>query len=335
MPSHGLSVIRGARMLHFPPIDKIAARTILERHLGHQVPIVGFEDRSVIPDEEWNAWRRDGIVPIDLGTWKYHGHAGSATEFTARQFNLHPSSGEAILIKLLAENNKSGALKKGFGSIAWLLRDLYELGYDPHAVITQVSGVIETWLSVYDEHIESRDAEQAWAVLPRFKEFKQGRDKPFTIGNYLENLWRLQASQDYAESELDWWLTAYQAVRDAQEAGVRLLRTASRLHEFTAGDISSAALVTDNKFVTRAATKQYPCVIVMHPDGHAAVMARGHDLGTLSNRLAVLEPRLWKAQRGESAMLVNGGLIYKGVPPTKLELMELVELLKEHPPKKL
>ncbi|MEK9177386.1 MAG: hypothetical protein AAB923_03755 [Patescibacteria group bacterium] len=337
MPQNGqfdVRAIRGTRMLRSAPIDKIVAHRLLERHAGRKLPIVGFESRTTIPEDEWADWLKRDEFPIDLGKWKYHGHAGSASEFVAQKFGLKPSRAEQELVNLVNRNNKSGCLKELFASVVWLLRDLYEVGYQPIEVIDRVSRVIDAWLAVYeDDVIAHRSGKGVWDSYPQYQELRSGKTGPLTLANFFENLWRLEADRSYAEAEMDWWFVGYCKVRDEQDRGKHEL-PATSLHEFTAGDLACAAIRTGNKFIIRAATKLYDLVVVMNPDGHAAIMSNGKDLTGLANELERREPTAcWHWQRNQG-VLVNGGLIYRGAPATSLAYMELVKLVQTHPPTK-
>lgn len=341
---------KGVVILNKPPIDKIAAAALVETTLGEEgeVATVYFWNHPACPDEQLAAWRAEGILPIDLGQEKYHHQGvGSATEYVARVLNINLGERPEVrrLIKLINENNRTGKLKGSHMSIAWLVRELYEIAdygypeYTQEEVVARAKHVVHAFL-VADKTAGGQTMPGKEEIQKLRAEFPElcGQTQicnfaPFTVGRYLRDLWR---SGQYTSSQITiwvrWWLNAWDRVRRIMDAAEAEARTVSR-YEFRAGGLRGRTINSDDKFVVRGASRLCDVLITRNSTGHVAILTRGLDVAELAGELEKREPELW--HHGESAgQLVNGGLIYSGQPPTKLTLDELVKLVQTFPPRR-
>src|SRR3989338_9124147 len=100
---------KGVVMLYHSPIDKICAKVVPERHLGHLLPVGEYYGNPVCSVQQMLEWEEQGLFPIDIGDEKYNrGSAGSATEMVMNILKLVPSVAEKKLIEILRRNNKTG-----------------------------------------------------------------------------------------------------------------------------------------------------------------------------------------------------------------------------------
>lgn len=346
----GVRQWKGVVILNKPPIDKIAAAALVETTLGDEgeVATVYFWNHPACPAEQLAAWRAEGILPIDIGQEKYHTQGvGSATEYVARALNIALGERPEVrrLVDLINENNRTGKLKGYNLSIAWLVRELYEIAdygypeYTPEEVVTRAKHVVHTFL-VADKTAGGQtipgeeEIQRLQAEFPELcEQTRVCNFAPFTIGRYIRDLWR---SGQYTQSQISiwvrWWLTGWDRVRRIMDAAEAEARTMSR-YDFRAGGLRGRAIRSDDKFVVRAAARMCDVLITRNDAGHSAVLTRGLNVSALAAELERREPGFW--HHGENAgQLVNGGLIYSGQEPTKLNVDELVKLVRAFPPRR-
>ncbi len=330
---------RGVVMLNKPPIDKIAAMAVLERAQGSEVEVTALWDENSCPEEQMRKWESEGILPIDLGDDKYHvgiNEVGSATEFVLRHIVGCETSAEGVLVEMLDKNNKTGYLKGPFMAIAWILRELYELDEcDQREVIKLAAHVVRVFLEAEDG--VGIDKNRDDAGLSKFEDLLEKTAKcnfsPLTPASYLKDLWRLGYAEEEIRERVIWWIDGWKKVKAKMaEADEEIEKLDLSKVENIAG-MTVFFLETNNKFLSKLVAKKVDVLVVKNPTGHAAILAYRFDQTGLADELLRHEPGRWYYQE-TTGMLINGGVIYKGVQPTSLGAVDFIALLKKFPPRR-
>lgn len=340
----------GCVLLHKSPIDKVAAKVLVERHQGTMIPVVQFWASPQCSDDQRLKWEEEeDVLAVDLGGDKYHferNRVGSATEFAAKNnVSGETTPAEQKLIEMANKNNKTGYLKGFHMAIAWTMRELYELDeYDHVEVVERVGHVIHMWLDFTDgkglDHARD-DAGMAAHFADLLEELHKCSFAPFTPHSYLRHLWRLGYQVEEIREKVSYWVDGWKSVKRMQaETAVELEKMDTAAHEFTAGPFRGFWAETANKFLTKAVTssrdgkaRRYQIVIVKNPDGHGAFLTDGLDVTRLADEILSREPGRWYHTK-DQGFLINGGVIYKDTEPTGFDIHTLVELAKKYPPRR-
>lgn len=329
--------IQGVVMLAQPPIDKVAAKVLLEIRAGvEHLPVIEFWNRPEYPATQIAGWLDRGVCPIDLGDEKYHrdGRFGSAAEFICHEYDVPASAAIKRLLVLLAENNRRGTLKIHHQAMAGTIRDLYDIpAYSSRDVVKRMGQVIHVWLRAEGGEVQQNRLAEDPAEHPIVGQyapmFRECNAAPFTPGRYLRDLWRLGADPLEMAAQLRWWAQAWIDVRDALAEGERLLQDFARGNEFVAGGTRGVWIEGGNAFVAKAAVRHFPLVVHRTERGNVAIMAFKHDLSAFADEVIAREPDRWVYRSGA---VMNGGRIYTGTAPTSGSREGIVRLLQRYPP---
>lgn len=331
-------------IISHPGFDEISAKILLERFLNTELGVHSFADSLNVPDADIDKLETAGIFVIDLGRNQYKNRpCRSAAEVIAKEFNVDLTEAEAELIGLANQDNESGILNKYIDamSIPWTLRKMYEIetyGSNPRDVVSRMSHVIHTWLKYRDrERDPSRDATGFLTEFPDLVEpFRLARPKGdlqfnhFTALRYMRDMWCIGIPAEEIRERVEYWITAFQNVRDAIAKGERQFAPLTP-ESFTIGEqLSGLILESGDPFINRAALCKCDILVAKDPTtGHGLIATHGLDIERLTIMLNRQEPGRWFEVRGWA---VNGGLRNRGTEPTSFTSKELVELLKKFPP---
>lgn len=333
----------GAILPNKPPIDKVAAYELVGMHCAQRLSAVNFHDTNEFADEEIQQWEKDGILPIDVGGRKYHGQAGSATEWVVKRYCLPRTKGVEELLELINDNNgneknKGGFLKGYAFSVPGLIRKLYELKDEEtwHAEVVWAAGdVVNAFVKVANGDVVPQHEPPDGDIILLAKEFAQDKEKPLTLGQYVANLWSLGESSDVIVEKLAFWQDALRRLNEIYawaKAEWRQLQgdkqKLSRL-EFKAGKHRGIILRTDNRALVNVVTREghYAIRLIVSSDGHTTIATNRLDIAKLNEAFAEREPERWHYNRDMGALL-NGGPQYTGVKPTRIPGDEIITQLK-------
>lgn len=317
-------------MLNKPPIDKVAALAFLQWHLQKpKLPIKGFWRLNTYSADRMDFWKMSGILPIDIGDEKYHrpeNAVGSATEFIMKSLGIRLRPVEERLVAMLERNNRTGELKAHHLSLAWLIREMYELPQfasdeGMREVIEAMTHVIQMWLWSEDqgEHPAhpARTVEALMEALPDLVEkTKKCNWAPFTIGRYLRDCWQFGYTEEEVRSWASYWLEGHRKVMEVLAAAEREFSAMPR-DEFPLVNVPGAVglyLLTDNSFLVKVAARKYAAVIARTTRGNTAYMTKQLDVTELYENLAKREADQW---HHSGSHVMNGGRIYTHMPPTR------------------
>ena len=334
---------KGVVMLYHPPIDKICAKVVLERHLGHLLPVAEYYGNPVCSIQQMLEWEEQGLFPIDIGDEKYNrGLADSATEAAMNILKLAPSPAEQKLIEILSRNNKTGYLKSFHFSVSWFIRELYELdGYDQTEIIERAGRVVHAFLAVEDMNMEAESVNENLTDLADIAVITQiCNNAPFTVGRFLRDLERLGHPVGEIRKECEWWFGGFSDIEIALE-GARDEYNVLPKTRFPVGNFRATFVTTNSYFVSKVATRdqETDILLVRRSTGHMAFLSRGLDISNLAREIKALEPDdRWYHHQGPG-QLINGGKVYGGTEygaakPTALSNDKLTELLQRFPPQK-
>ncbi len=328
-----------------PPIDKVGAFVLVERRQKQPIENIAFWGNPQCSSRQLDEWRSNNILPIDLGEEKYNRHGnivGSATEFIAKQFCLNLSPAEQRLVFLLNDHNSTGKLKGYYMSVAWLIRELYELDeYDHTEVVSRAAHVIEMRLrEEEEERLPDRTDEEMHKTFPSYlKETEKCSFAPFTVGRYLRDMWRLGIDPDEIREKVEWWIQAWYKVQtalDEAEKVFQLMEQSGWLgNEYCVGSGLRLRVLgaNTNKFLVKKVARSCDVLIVIESSGRAAVLAYSCDVRRLGEALDRREPGLWHTAATQGFVL-NGGRMYTEGASTRLGRRELIAAIREYPPVK-
>lgn len=329
---------KGVIMLNKPPIDKVGALWLLQRRAGHNLPIRAFWSNKFCSEEQMLRWDLDGILTIDVGDEKYHQTtAGSATEFVGSLVGVN-TVGERELVDLFNKNNKTGNLRGMHMSVAWTMRELYELpGFDQVNIINCVVDVVDAFVRVLDGE-RARDASVPMPdnLAALAAELQKCNFAPMTPGRYLRDLWTLGAAPAEIQQKVQYWIDGWNQIRAEVERGRRAYADLDKEPiTFKVGSFTAIKLLTGDRFLVKAVghDRGIHIRIVQNPDtGLVVIMSQGAKLGALGSLLKRVEPGLWYHQMGgnNNQSLINGGPQYTETPPTNHTLDELCELVRQN-----
>lgn len=324
-----------------PPIDKAAAQAVVEiAQGGNHLAIEDWYGENTCPDAQLQRWEAAGVLPIDIGSEKYHGKAGSATEFVIRKLGIRRTPAINRLIQVLDENNRTGYLKGATLSVAYVMRELYESEeYDAADVVARAVMVVKTWLwdHSYDP-LEGRDdaAFEAEPGLTEIRDATRGDYCDFTVGQYARALWRSGRSVPAISEAARFWIAGCTVVgREMAEAQNFILRDhAQNPDEFEInvpnGKLWGRWIETTNSRVTKAASRNYDVVVVRHAKrGHVSIMTDGLDVSLIFGELIRREPDCWVRSGGA---VINGGRMYRDVKPTEGTKDGFIWMVRSFPP---
>lgn len=330
---------RQAVMPERSPIDKVAALVLIERRQTSPIEDIAFWGNPRCSSRQLDLWRQNNILPIDLGEEKYNRHldrVGSATEFLAVRLGLTLSVGERRLIDLINENNRSGRLKQAYMSVAWLMRELYELEDDHAEVVSRADHVVEMFLQEGECGESGRTGKEIQNTFPSYlNEVRRCNFAPFTIGRYLRDMWRIGLDPDAIRQNVEWWVERWHKVLAALDDAREEVRR-RQWKEYIVGDalrLRTLDLEGKNldKFLVKKASKTCDVLLVTRNSGHAAILAQGFDVRGLGDELMRLEPECWFTAEIQGFVL-NGGRMYTQAPPTGLSREALIKVIREFPP---
>lgn len=329
---------RGVALPYKPPIDKIAAMVLLQRHNGAPLETVEYHKANECPDALFAFWKKEGIYPIDLGQMKYHkAGVGSATEFVANDLSVPLTNGEKRVVSLINQNNGDGSLKRGAKfSVVQIVRDLYELTNDQDYhlnAIAAAADVVDAFIRVEDDE-RVRDEEGIVSGLAGlYEELLPCQYRPMTLGRYMRDLWILGEDPKTIRRKLNFWLEEYRKVRIEYERGREAFASMKTRQTFKVGTFDVLFLPTDDRFIANAAimNRDYPIRIIRGSGGHTTISTMRLDMSAVATKLQEIEPGRWYHQT-EMGTLINGGPQYVDTPPTALWANELVKLMRTYPP---
>jgi hypothetical protein len=354
--------IIGVIMPANPPIDKVAALAVLEMYQGCEVKEIAFWDKPACPKEQLNAWREEGIFPVDLGEEKYQ-KGSSATEVVAKQlYGADIPEPVRALIAELNKNNGDGSLKGRALSIALTIRDAYDLKNEEgwaETLVREGVEVVKAWLaqwanygqyaecvSALEEQVLEREFPQLlaemWRQLQGRKDLKLGFS---TLLQYLRDLQRAGRPRAEIEERVGFWLKAksnflallpgYQKqIRDIEAGHLgSLTREDERVFSIPGG-IRALSLVSPHPVLVKLATQshKWEVVVIKEADGRGCVITRNLNISRLVRALQEQEPGIW--YDSGHGVVMNGGKMYKGVQPTALTMHDLQWMLGEYPPER-
>lgn len=298
----------GVVLVQEPQFDKIAAKTVLELHLGILLPVFQFWDDNQEPTEEvLRIWQENNVVPIDIGKDKYHSRGtGSALESIVTDYNIPMTPALGLLLRLVNKNNQTGFLKGSNESIVWTLREMYDLGYDPDEVVKAVGNVVMVFLLTASEH--------------------QNTGQEFTVKDYLGRLLALEIEVSEAYQKAEYFRSAYIKAK-AEQRRAKADADSGRgfkLSSFVKG--VHAVLESNDRYLRRELAGRYRLIVFRNPTGHVAIQGRGCDMTRLANELKKRENGVWFYDHRLPAML-NGSKQYTAIPATSLSDNELVQLV--------
>lgn len=331
-------VIHGAMLPYKPPIDKVAAMLVIQTHAKEQqvqINDIKFFKANERSEELLRRFEAAGLYPIDIGARKYHGQAGSATEYVVRDLNIPMTAGLATLIELLNHNNKTGSLKNQPFSIAHLVREFYELADDDawqYEVLLAAAHVVEYFVEALDAKVRRTRSEE---LHPELKELAQkvqhSGDNPFTIGRYLKDMWVVGAPVEEIKQRVSWWITNREENKKLIKGGeTAWMMLDYDKYTFMANQIKGIVLETDNRYLVRAAIKdkKYPLRLIKRSDGHMTISTANLPMQETAEYLMAREPGRWFYQSAMQA-IINGGPQYVDVKPTEISTDEMVKILKD------
>lgn len=330
----------GVVVPHAPTMDKVLAVVLAERGIGKDLDVY-FWGHNQCPGDKLAEFRSQGLFPIDLGGDKYHSDGadlGSAARVVGEAFGLLENARIRRLVELIDKNNRTGYLKGLHLSIVWIIRELYELGreYQMGGVVRRAMGAVNAFVDAPEEAPVDRSFADLRLEFPDLIEATEGRSGagPLTLRSYLVDLWYLGLPPGVIRERIEWWLSAFQAVKTAQmEGDEEYGRIRDTLHALQVSDRWTIRLIAhDNKFVIRAAAKDSHVLVARSvARGQVAVMLRkGVQLGDeFYETILEREPEIWHHQE-QTGLLVNGGLMYPQVPGTALTDDQLIELVRKH-----
>lgn len=336
----------GVVMLHKAPIDKIMAKALYGRAAGRILPIAEFYASSTCSREQMERWIiSKKLIPIDIGDDKYHSEklefkAGSATELAAILTKADTDGPVGELVRLANENNRTGKLKRQYLSIAWVVREFYELpDYDQREIIARTEEVVHAFLRGLEQDNFLRSDAGMRTELPDLAEkTAKCNGGPFTVGRYFRDLWRSEMEISIIREKILWWISAFDSVRRATEKAETEFRRMNRVpDEFSvrAGKfvLKGFFLRTADKCLARIAAKAYDVLVVENgTTGHLSVMTPQFGLSNLAGELIRREGReIWFYEERQG-MLLNGGLIYNGNPRSSLG-RNIIPIIQQHPPR--
>ncbi len=320
------------------PIDKVAAMYTIQGHAKHQkveIKDISFYKENEGSEEMLRRWEAAGMYGVDIGDRKYHGKAGSATEYVVKDLDIPMTKGLEELVGLINLNNKSGMLKGQPFSVAHLMREFYEFSDDTAwhlEIISAVAHVVEHFVTSFDEQEHLR---KQVPMPPELKELAdrlvQSGDKPFTIGRYLTDMWVLGAPVEEIMRRINWWLDNRQKNKTLIEAGKAawdLLDFDKRT--FMAGNVTGIVVESDNRYLVRVAvkSKKYQLRLIKRSDGHMTISTAGLDMEETAAYLMAREPGRWFYQPTMQA-IINGGPQYVNIKPTDISTSEMVSILQD------
>lgn len=327
----------GALLPNKPPIDKVAAYEIVGMYCAKRLAEVTFHNTNAFPDEEMQELEKDGYLPIDVGSRKYHGLAGSATEWVVKRYCLPRTKGLNELVELINENNRTGFLKGYAFSVPSLIRKLYEFKDEEtwHAEVVWAAGdVVNAFVKVANGDVVPQHEPPDGDIILLAKEFAQDKEKPLTLGQYVANLWSLGESPDAIVKKLAFWQDALRRLNEIYawaKAEWRQMQGDKKLSklEFKAGKHRGIILRTDSRALVNVVTREghYAIRLIVGSDGHTTIATNRLDISKLHEAFAKREPERWHYNRDMGALL-NGGPQYTGVKPTRVSGDEIITQLK-------
>ncbi len=333
-PKTGAAKFEGVVIPYKSPIDKILAALLAIYKSDSEIRVIEFWKDNQCPPEQFAAWRDAKIYPIDIGDRKYHEvGVGSASEFVVKEFGMELTDGFVKLVGLINKNNKTGMLKGYKFSMAYMLRELYELDESEvfHAtVVSKTIDVLESFAAVENgtmmQPIDGLDE----ALPDLVKKFEGCNYSPLTLGRYLRDRWLLGDEPSVIREKVEFWTKNFDEVRDKlAHAAAAAKKFAPIVHD-VAGT-RAVVVKSDDRFFAKAIIKSglYGIRVIVSGSGHTVISTNGYDLAKMAGALEKLEPGKWYHQSRMGA-LINGGPQYVGVEPTSIGSAQLIGLMKMH-----
>lgn len=324
-----------------PPIDKVCAMAVAELSLGYELDVHTFWAANDCSDDRLRSWEAEGILPIDLGSEKYHGQAGSATEYLVRKLSVPETRPLRLLLIRLAKNNADGYLKTPRLAIAWTLRELYELEeYPQRDVVRQAIHVIKLWFWVHDNKPVERRTASSFEAEPTLMEVRRSVGNQcqldFTVSQYCLHMWLAGYSPKEIQEFASFWINGDAFVRRLiVEAEARFAGEYGRhLDEFVVGPerFRCRWLESGRSHEVKAASRKYEVLVAKHPKtGHVSLMTAGLDMANIHAELDRREPGQWHLSAGN---VINGGRMYQATRATAGTKQGFQFLLRNFPPRR-
>lgn len=323
----------GVALPRKPPIDKVVAATLVMYRNSKPLELIEFWNDNKVAPEQHALWRDAHIYTIDLGDRKYH-QAGvkSSAEFVATHLGMLDTltPGFQKLLDMVNRNNATGYLRGMKFSIAYIIREAYELKDDEafHVeLVSKAMNIAESYALVENGNV-IQSVENLEEVFPDLVDkLRKSMDSPLTLGRYLRDLWALGEGANDIRAKIGFWLDQFAAVeKRAAEAEITLSNLKPK--PWSVAGRAGIVIRSDDHFLLKAATRnrQWGIRIVVTGPGHTTISANGLDLTRVAEVLQRLEPDRWYFQ-AQMGAIINGGPQYTGVLPTELSVTHLIQML--------
>lgn len=322
------------------PIDKAAAYAAMSMNCQDFPVWLHVCKTTTFSDEKIVEWEKKGICCIDLGSRKYHGNSGSATEWLVNRYNLQRTTGVTKLIEVINKNNRTGYLKSFRNAVPLIMRELYEL--EPNdadwwsvKVLSEAAKVVTAFVRVENgEGVLNPDSADLSIPLVGLIAKFLDPDKPLTLGQYVKNLWTLGETSDAILEKIEFWQIGMRRLAEAKRVAKTRVAKA-KLNTFHASNLPGVLLVNCDHFFMKEVlhTKRFAIRIVVDENGHAAISTNKLDCSALYAFLEKRERGLWHFNQQMGA-LINGGPQYIETLPTTIPPDALVRLVQQFMSKK-
>jgi len=332
---------RGAVLPCATPIDEGSALVFAERFQQEPITEIKFYGRPDCSPEQIKEWEEAGYIPIDIGpevsNVKSASEAVAAGRFGFNEDNRTP--GENRVLDLLARNNATGYLGHFHMNMAELVRASYEFSGREHLeVINRLKDVICVFIDTEDRKADNapygRSDSDLQQELPDLLEAtRKCQFGPLTLGRYLRDLWRFDRPVEEIREKVGFWLHTWERLREETDRARQEWPQVEKI-EFTVSEIiTGIAIETSSRLVSKVGAMTVGVLINRNPvTGQTVVKTKRLNLETLSQELNRLEPGRWYYHKN-SGHLINGGPMHPEVEPTGLAIRQLVDLVKQFPPK--
>ncbi len=312
------------------PIDKAAAFAVMSMQCAEEPVWLHVCKTTTFGDEKIAEWEKKGICCIDLGSRKYHGQNGSATEWVIGRYSLPRSEGIQKLIEVINKNNRTGYLKSFKGAVAHTMREMYELEKNTAdwwsvKVLSRAADIVTAFVRVENGEIFNRTQmpDQIAQLVAQFGD----TDKPLTLGQYASNLWVLGEESEAIQEKLEFWQTGLKRLAEAKRVA-KLCVAKEKLNSFYVGNLPGVLLEKRDHFFMKEVLRahKFAIRIIVDDSGHAAISTNKLDCSTLYRHLNLREPGRWHHNEQMGA-LINGGPQYTETVATDVPPKKLVEMV--------
>lgn len=332
---------RGAVLPCATPIDEGSALVFVERFQQEPITEIKFYGRPDCSPEQIKEWEEAGYIPIDIGPEV--GNMKSASEIVATErFGCNENDrtpGENRVLDLLARNNATGYLGRFHMNMSELVRASYELSGREHIeVINRLKDVICAFIETEDKKADNaphgRSDSDLQQELPNlFEATRKCQCGPLTLGRYLRDLWRLERPVEEIREKVSFWLETWERLREETAKARREWPQVEKTEFIVSEGLTGVAIETASRLVSKVGATTVGVLINRNPvTGQTVVKTKRLNLELLNRELNRLEPGRWYYHKN-SGHLINGGPMHPEVEPTGLSIRQLVDLIKQFPPK--